>query len=516
MEDIINYINPNRLSVEDILTELLDKYRNCRPIEVFKFFNYSVIKLNVEKGYARDISLKLLLNFFYIYSKNVSYGDELINFKEEYIFLKQKIHQLYQVYISIALNDIDKNSDLLFDNITYQAFITYNFDYPTITLRQYKEFLKMNKVIINSIYKDKGLNYLNILKGLHILLNLEVYQNKTLNKKIEGKYLIILEEVASNILSKHDVPAKKFIYCFFEEINETDQINIIYPTDVYKTFRGKLGIKFDNYLFLPINYFIYDNIFSFVTQSEEFKSIKGDLTEEYCYDILCDLFEENNVYCNLFDKDKKEQDIIVTYNEKILVFECKSNKLREPFREYKKADKRLRSDFSSSIEKAYNQAYRVREAVKKNNAIYYDSDNDKKRNLVLNLNDYKYENVIMVSVTFETYLNLATNLHLLLKINKEDGVYPWAIDIFSLEHIINKCIKEFDPNYFIEYINNRVKIYGSTTASSADEVSLFGYYLKYGENLFELGSAFSVAVGSGYSSFVIDEYTENGIANEHY
>ncbi|MGP4072852.1 hypothetical protein ACTWQB_09900, partial [Piscibacillus sp. B03] len=166
-------------------------------------------------------------------------------------------------------------------------------------------------------------------------------------------------------------------------------------------------------------------------------------------------------------------------------------------------------NFNATIQKAYEQSLEIKKSINKSDAIYYDSDKKKTRNKVIDLSRYKSENVLMISVTLSSYLNLATSLHLFLNRDEHLDSYPFAVDFFTLENILEECLKRKEPELFINFVKARVKEYGSTFSLHSSELDYFGYFLK-NKNFIQGGNkGLYTTIGSGYSSFVIDESKDN-------
>ncbi|WP_194542197.1 hypothetical protein MKY82_13355 [Paenibacillus sp. FSL W7-1279] len=510
---------------DEVMKEIIERYRLLNPETVLKLFNYIIVKsnMNFKENNKSDFSLKLFLDIIYLYSCNGYLGNkETIDFEEEYSYISEKIELIQDIYYWSIVEENKTHTD----SITTDAFMSYHFDYHLITLRQYNNFINSNSELFNNNFGGDFKSN-EIVKGIYALMKIEfcLKENKHLelihNYYIEHHpelfafvgnmpfYLLIPKLLAERILINYNIPLA-FIDTFIKEIQISKEELIHYPTDIKKITNHTVGYSYNNLLLFPRTYFILDRLLNnMLFDNKSFLSKKGDITENYCMEILLNLFEESKIFKGLYDEMGNEQDIIVLHNDTVIVFECKSSTLREPFRNYMKSKVRLAEDFKESIQKAYNQGLRVIENIRNGTAVYYDNDNKNKRNLILNLNIIKPENVIIVAVTLTTYLSLANKIHLLLERGAESNQYPWAIDVFSLEHIVNKCKRDFDSDYLIKYIRARIETFGSTFSSAADEVSYFGFYTKY--NRFYNGANYNafMMLGPGYSSFVIDEEKEN-------
>lgn len=526
MDAAMEFYNPEGKKPDEVICEIIERYRTINPEIVLRLFNYIMMKSNMNflERNRSDFSMKMFLDTIYLYScnGNVKGTVETIDLEQEYTFISEKIELIQNIYYYSTIEEDKTNVD----SFTTDAFMAYHFDYHIITLRQYNNFIRSNSVLFNRNFAG-GFNNNDVLIGIYVLMkiefcirenkHLEVLHNYYLHQQpelfaIAGNtpfYLLIPRLLAERVLAHYNI-STSFLDVFIKEIEITSEKNIQFPTEIKKHTKHTIGYSYNDRLLIPRNYFIIDRLLNnLILDNQDFVDKKGEITENYCFKILLELFDESKIFTGLYDENGNEQDIIVLHNDSILVFECKSSTLREPFRNYLKSKVRLAEDFKESIQKAYNQGLRVVENILNGKAKYYDSDNRIKRKEILNLSSYKPDMVIIIAVTLTTYLSLANKVHLLLKRNSESNPYPWAIDIFSLEHIINKCNRSFSADFFVDYIRARIETFGSTFSSAADEVSYFGFYSKY--ERFYNGANYNafMLLGPGYSSFVIDEESEN-------
>ncbi|MBO8157185.1 MAG: hypothetical protein H0Z32_12050 [Bacillaceae bacterium] len=512
-------------NLEDEIQEIINRFRQYRPYDVFWLIN-SLIMDNTRYVFdnrEKRVSPKLINRLFYLYKKNSATNSnvKIKNKIKELEWLRNKLIKIVNYYCMMQFDQINEEYDIHFSlrNFHPLNFITYHFDYPYTSWFQYLRAFEINSKVIDQIYNKDNLTTLEIEKGLLICILYDfIYQD---NQKNIFNDLLFEKEIFkfdhyltsfsvkqfSKILRRFGIKDKEFINSFFPVLKNKRETTLSYPTDKYYNEDFSLGVRHKGRLFFPRSNFVLDEFWNYILDQEEMIGRKDDFVEEYTYMLLSNFFGEENVYRSLYDENGAEQDIIVVYGEFILCFECKSEVLKEPFRNSIKSDKRMKQNFKRVIQKAYEQGLRVKNSIRNKNSKYYDSDKKNNRNIILNLSEYNHKNVIMVCVTINNYLNLSNRVNMYLKVIDNDKNYPWIIDIFSLEHIFNKINtipKVKDEEYFIKYVRERIKSYQAIQAMGAEELECFGYYLKYGTFGDSLDGWVMNVLGNGYATFVLD------------
>ncbi len=178
-------------------------------------------------------------------------------------------------------------------------------------------------------------------------------------------------------------------------------------------------------------------------------------------------------YENYFVEPGHEQDLLILYKGTALIVEIKASKLREPFRNIKKAVIRLKDDFKDSIQYGYTQCNRVEKRFSKNVEF---GVSDEKKKVLHNVNPAKIHSVFSIIVTLERFGSLQTDLSLILQ-KEEAADYPWSVyiddlEIFllSLRHLRNRQGK------FIDFLRSRRQMHGHLYA--IDELDVCASYIK--------------------------------------
>ncbi len=518
-------INKENYSVEKTLDKIIGILGLYKSSDIYNFFGYCIIRLNGESACSSSnkISLKLLINITFIYyTHGITGNRNMNNYNEIYDEFIELMQELEYCYSNAVFNAENLPQDYGF----HKSYLSYHFDFPTISIRQYIEFFYYFKDILEKEYNIPELSADQIIKGSLLLINFEraLKANKVAslygfiesrikdkctikignNKYTTEAFTTIPINTAKLVLKKYKINYQNLFNALF--ISTKDPINKVlkYPTDVNKIFSKYIGIINENRIFLPRNFNIINKIFVMIMHSKHSIKKKDDYLEEKASTILSDYFGANNVFKNIYDEDGNEQDIIITSGDLIITVECKAVKFQEPFYTKHLAEKRLKQNFEKTIEKAYNQSLRVKNRIKQKNAKYYNSDKKESRELVADLSQLDCKNIRSIVITLEPYHNLATELH---KGIVEDEIlkFPLVIDIFSLEIILNKCLILREKETFINYLLDRSDLYGSVFATNNDELSYFGHYLNYGALLKSgKGKNIFTNLGSGYITFVTD------------
>lgn len=238
-------------------------------------------------------------------------------------------------------------------------------------------------------------------------------------------------------------------------------------------------------LFIVHPKFLLSAIFDFITNilenpnnkfADKYKKLKADIVEKLCLGQLKKIFSDNATYhfnvCE--ERGTKEHDILVEYQDLILIIEVKASKVREPFFNPQKAFIRIKDHFNSDtgIGGAYKQAILLKKLIESNNTItLYE---DKVKAFVLNSTSLK--KILPIVLTLSQFGGIAVNTSLLLE-KEENQPYPWVCNLHDLENIveINTYLNK-DISDFISYIQWRIK--NHSTILSSDELDVFeGYYL---------------------------------------
>jgi hypothetical protein len=137
--------------------------------------------------------------------------------------------------------------------------------------------------------------------------------------------------------------------------------NVIHSKPIFK-------IDEDSYQAIQINQIIqaiYNSLFEFCTTTpalkEPFYKVRGKKLEDKIEEIFQRFFKNKAfTYKGYFTQDGHEQDLLFLCDGLALIVEAKASKRDEPRREPDKAYPLILSNFEETIQKGYDQAYRVK------------------------------------------------------------------------------------------------------------------------------------------------------------
>lgn len=231
--------------------------------------------------------------------------------------------------------------------------------------------------------------------------------------------------------------------------------------------------------------FLLNAVYNYITDilenpknkfADKYKKVKAETVEKLFLKILIDIFGEKATYHTSVCEERgtKEHDIMIEFNNYILIAEVKASKVREPFFNPEKGYKRVRDHFNSDsgIGGAYEQAILLKKFIEdKDDAILYENKN--KKFVIQNASTKK---ILPIVFTLNQFGGLAVNTSLILE--KEDSQpYPWVCNwhdfgnIFEILRYTNK-----KPDDFIDYIIWRIENHPNILSS--DELDVIeGYFM---------------------------------------
>ncbi|HFJ9459152.1 hypothetical protein COJ16_10170 [Bacillus cereus] len=464
INDVIRFakLHYRKLTREDrakIFNEVIqDRQIN---LEEFKFS----LRLSVELS---CIFISYKTNFVRIFSKRKF---DLAAEKEIFIIIVEKINELDW------LNQLNNNE---FVENDFRRYLNYKYDYPSIDVYGYFNLFKYFEKLSEEIY------------GLSIHKNF--YE------------LLILLASKENLFIKSNIFQKEFgniknLENLFLDGNELEERAFI-EDDLRTAFKGKLGMKFSDGMYVPRAYHIFENIFRGIIENEKSKDEKGDILEAYSKDIIGEFFKD--IYHTSFDNKGNEQDLIIEFQDKILFIECKSQNFKSIFIEGKDATQIREQHFKEVIVKACKQCQRGKEYLLNNKiAIYYNSNKKKGRKEVLEVNNINNKKIFKIVVVLDEYLDLAELSNRYLEEKYKD---TWVVNIFALHKILWVSNRINGINNFFEYLEYRTQNNLGIESIHCDELAQFGYWISPNYHMYpELGMNINIVLNNSFTS-IFDEY----------
>ena len=209
-----------------------------------------------------------------------------------------------------------------------------------------------------------------------------------------------------------------------------------------------------------------------------FVNLKSDYLEDKSFEFFSRVFPKKCIFKNLYywiGRERMEIDLLVVYDNKILIIESKSGNL--PSSAKREGHNQLQIRLTDLIKKAMLQATRGRNYIKSRSKVQF--WNESKDTVLLDIDSSKtnYE-FFFINVTLEHLGSLATSLKNIETFDFfEDNEYPWSVYLYDLD-IITDLLRE--PIYLIHYIEQRLVAQEQHIFSAPSELIMLGYYLQYG------------------------------------
>ena len=255
------------------------------------------------------------------------------------------------------------------------------------------------------------------------------------------------------------------------------------PVSTHPIFKinDQVLLNVNNRFLMNAIYILLNNILEKSRKKGKFFKTRSIESENKTLSIFKVLFKDRADYFqNIFEEPNKqfEHDILIIFEKIIFIIEVKSGKKREPLRDPKRAFKRIEDDFNreNGIQKAYEQALHLKNRILNNKkTILF----DERGNVTTEILRDSINEIYIICVTRESFGIIATNLSLLLT-KPDDEKYPWCVNIFDLETIIDGfCYKKLKPVDFMYYLKKRSELHKIIYA--IDELDVAGYFLCYGD-----------------------------------
>ncbi|MCW4388105.1 hypothetical protein [Limosilactobacillus oris] len=434
----------NCSSTSSLLAIANKHYRFYKPNQVAVILK-SFIKYR--QLHSSDIPLKLICNLsFYIISstfypinlKNVSFKRdskdfELLCRKAKEIIIKQQV----------------------FDSVNPETTLTYfgyHLNYSNICVGQYLQLFNAMDELSKEIY---GFSCYDLCKCLLPFFDIS----------LQGSLLLVPKEKFVQSLTRYGL-SLKIIDKVFE--NRKSLLSTLYITDIPQKMIGRIGIKNRNYLYIPNAFFILCNFLNGILTNEKSNNIKGKLFEKIVIPLLRIRFTNATIYHNYYVlKNNKlcEQDILLEYNNTLLIVECKAQNFKGVLGNPTKAQERLDNNFRSVLKKACIQCERANSFFKENGYIIL-SDKKTTKSLKKGLQTYK------IVITLDDYLNLEQNPNKIFNLNKKYQ-NTWIVNLSDFQKIllINPKVDQL-----LNYIKFRSEDDSNISSASLSELDIYGAY----------------------------------------
>jgi hypothetical protein len=273
--------------------------------------------------------------------------------------------------------------------------------------------------------------------------------------------------------------AESFLNNFKSKREKTDflyytESNIIHSRPIFKVSDDEFQLVEAHQLIQAV----YNALFEFCTQAafrEKFYAVRGKKLEIKIENVFQRFFKGKAfVYKSFFTQDGHEQDLLFLIDGMALIVEAKASKRDEPRREPDKAYPLILSNFEETIQKGYDQAYRVKSKFISKETLNIYSDEKLKKH-VIDIRTKNYHSAFSIIVTLERFGQIQTDLSGLLEIY-EDDEFPWSVCIDDLEIFLLQLEKlGKNKSQLMTFLNLREKLHGKLI--TADELEVCGAFI---------------------------------------
>lgn len=286
-------------------------------------------------------------------------------------------------------------------------------------------------------------------------------------KQLEDKFGT---SIASAFLSALTSVRDDNVFLYYTERNQ------LYTKPVFKTDTGEFQILETKQLIHSIYNLLAEFCINDPDLKDKFYEVRGFKLEDKIEKVFQKYFKNKaTVYKGFYTQKGHEQDLLILINGTALIIEAKASKRIEPRRDPDQAYASILRNFDETIQKGYDQAYRVKEYFLNNQPlkIYRDQALTK---LITEINTKKFYNVFSIVVTLETFGLIQADLGELLEIYEDDS-YPWSVGIDDLEVLLLTLVKQKKTLAdFVHFLYVRENLHGHLFCS--DELEVCGAFLK--------------------------------------
>ena len=427
-------------------------------------------KLNEIKGYNNPIKFNKHTRESVIHEMAIRnhFDNGVLSYVEQDL---EKLRRVFKPFEKKILQDFGFDIDFLIDICKEIELISMIRAKQQMSFLYTPEFVAFKeKIQAREVNFSKAFDLLpeNIQDSFHSY-NSKSYAH--LMFKADDLYHSLDKQMVDNFLlltSCKPLPDEKIRYYTAESPFELSPL-LKFPDGNYLSLYGKQ---------IPIS--IYKLLFKHLSATPKVKDKLRKHREISLEHKVAELFKyffpskETFFYDNYYIEDNFEQDLLIIFKGTVIIVETKASRLREPFRDLKKAITRLKDDFKVSIQYGFEQCKRVEN-------YFFDSKpfdiKDKKGKILYTVNPNKIQNIYSIVVTLERFGSLQTDLNLMLQ--KEDDIdFPWSIYIDDLETFLFalKQNKKTPISQFLNFLNLRREMHGRMYA--VDELDVCATYLQ--------------------------------------
>jgi hypothetical protein len=247
---------------------------------------------------------------------------------------------------------------------------------------------------------------------------------------------------------------------------------------------------------------------------EPFYLNRGAKLEDKIERVFRNFFGPNCfVHRGYYTQDKHEQDLLFLSEHAAFIVEAKASKRDEPRRDPDKAYPLIVSNFEETIQKGYDQAYRVKSKFIEGVPLKLFHDEQLKKHII-DIRTKNYHSAFSIVVTLERFGQIQTDLEDLLEV-LDDDEFPWSVCIDDLEAFLLQFKRmKGKTKDLVHFLKIRQALQGRLV--TADELDVCGGFLTAELNNYDLRGTGKIKIAPVHSKIFDFTYqTENfGFINE--
>ena len=251
--------------------------------------------------------------------------------------------------------------------------------------------------------------------------------------------------------------------------------NILHSKPIFNINDDKFQLIETHQIIQAVYKTLFDFCISQAALKEKFYAARGKKLEEKIEKVIQRFFKNKAfVYKGFFTQDKHEQDLLFLHSGLALIVEAKASKRDEPRREPDMAYPLIVSNFEETIQKGYDQAYRVKSKFINRETLKIFKD-EALKNHVIDIRTKNYHKAVSIVVTLERFGQIQTDLSTMLEIYNNDD-YPWSICIDDLEIFLLQMEKLGKTTKdLIQFLSIREQLHSRLI--TGDELEVCGAFL---------------------------------------
>lgn len=213
---------------------------------------------------------------------------------------------------------------------------------------------------------------------------------------------------------------------------------------------------------------------------EVYQKKRAEYLEKKMIEYMSNMLPGAEVYRKLYyntyengEKKRNETDGMILFDENLFIIEGKAGGVSISAR--RGSIDSMRTEIKELIDDAYEQAVRTKNYILTTKKPVFETENGAR---IFIRDKNKYSNIYLVNVTLQNLGPVATQLHLIKKLDLIRGKeWPWSVFINDLR-VISELI-EF-PSEFLHFLMRRIQANEYPQFRSIDELDFLMFYFKEG------------------------------------